>query len=225
MVKEIKTKRVELRSVGGSIRRYEDECGVFWYAYEELCSLLLITHQARKNIFNNWLLNHDKNEFKDVLDHGHRSLFISTNAVSMLINRNNERANNMLKELISNENTINTTSVTDLDKRFEKLESIVNRPGVTNYVDLCLEVRDITKSDEFRNIMDKYDDNYDKEKEELLDIIREDVYNYDDIEECEVILMRKRPDANDEEMKLCYKKFKAKGGKSTCPDWIREIIK
>lgn len=175
MVKQIETERVYLKSIDGDIRRYQDEFGTFWYVYKEICSALLIPERSMKDIFNNWLDDCDKNEFNDT-KHQRTDLYVTTYALSKMLSRQHAKANGVLKEIINNENRENVFELTELDKKIKRINDINNQPGVTNYVDICLEIRDIVNMDDYRQTMDKYCKDYNIEIEEAVDRIREYMY-------------------------------------------------
>lgn len=105
------------------------------------------------------------------------SLFISTNAFVRIVNRNNERANNIIKEVINNESRQNIFEKSELDKHFEKIERMLSKPGLPNYVDICLEIKDIWYSDDYREVLDKFDETFDIEIEDAVDEIRDYLYS------------------------------------------------
>lgn len=175
MVKQIETERVYLKSIDGDIRRYQDEFGTFWYVYKEICSPLLIPESARKEIYNHWLDDCDKNEFNDI-KYQRTDLYVTTYALSKMLSRQHAKANGVLKEIINNENRENVFELTELDKKIKRINDINNQPGVTNYVDICLEIRDIINMDDYRQTMDKYCKDYNIEIEEAVDKIREYMY-------------------------------------------------
>lgn len=225
MNKQVQTEEVYLKSVDNFIKRFEDEYGTFWYAYKELCDILLITNWIRKDIFNNWLNEYDKAEF--TLENGKWELFINTNAVSKMINRNNERAIIILKDIINNEAKGDNYQLTDLDKELKKIANEINKPGLTNYVDICESINKVTQMDEYKETRVKYDKEYNLEKEELIDNIRKDIYMYDDIDAVNCIFeMKKKPESDNlETREILYRKHKENGSKSTCPSWLKDVIR
>jgi hypothetical protein len=202
MFKQIKSGNVYLNSISGTIKRYEDEYGVFWYVYKEICSILLITERARTDIFNNWLNDDDTCIFSDLQTYGRYEdvQFISSDALCRLINRNNERANTILKDILNNENKSNDFQPTMIDKKIDKIISMKNQPGVPNYVDIFSEIREITEMDEYMIAMDKYRDDYDINIEKTVNAMRDKMYKNEiewiigGIDEKEMIKMKKEND-------------------------------
>ena len=85
-----------------------------------------------------------------------------------------------------------------------------------NIVYACQSIKRLTEMDVYKDTMDKYDPDYDKEKEELIDLIREDVYEFGDIDDCEFKLNKIE---NDKE--IVYKKLNT----SSLPSWYRDVVK
>ena len=171
MAKQLILDKVYISAAGGEMMtRGLDDNGIYWYLWDEVCHVLLIPSRAKVSIFNNCVYENEQ----DVFDYapGKRELFISTDAFVRIVNRNNERANNIIKEVINNESRQNIFEKSELDKRFEKIQTMFDKPGLPNYVDICLEIKDVWYSDDYREVLDKYDETFDKELESAIDVIR-----------------------------------------------------
>ena len=217
----IKTDKVYLKSVGEHIKHYEDEQGIHWYDYQHICSLILLTSKERDNVFKNWLHDNEKAIF-NVNSEQYRTRFISSDGLSRIINRNYERGNRILKDIINTEISQGFYTKTEFDMCLDELGRKIKNSGPREYVDIVQDIVDIQKLDDFKETRIKYDKSYDKDKEELIDQIREELYNpsllIDDYDEMEITLCKRKDDVT--ETSTCIKT------KDTdYPEWIRNINK
>lgn len=217
----ILTDKVYLKSVGEHIKHYEDEQGLHWYDYQHICSLILLTSRERDIVFKKWLHDNERAIF-DVNDGQHIMKFISSDGLARIINRNYERGNGILKDIINNEISQGFYTETEFDKRLNELGRKIKNSGPRDYVDIVQDIIDVQKLDDFKETRIKYDKSYDKDKEDLIDQIREELYNpsllIDDYDEMEITLCKRKDNVT--ETSTCIKT------KDTdCPEWIRNIIK
>ena len=215
--------RLYLKEIEGYVRYLIDENNVYWYIYDEITDILMLTDRAKTNIYNNWLKTNEKDIIiykKPLSEETFRSKFITIEGLSRLINRNNKRANNILKAIINNE----STESVDYDEFNNNLTELYHKMQNDDYVGITQSIRDIKSSNTFKDILCKYDINYKRENEDLIDEFRNYIYDdyYDDIE-IDVKLTKRKDNELDEEKEIKYKRNKDK--KSTCPSWLKEIVK
>lgn len=221
-MKNIVSEKLYLHEVEGYIRYYVDEDNIYWYNYDELTDMLSFTTRAKDDIYKH-LNNNEKIVYNDsnyINGESKWSRFITTNMLSMIINRNNKRANNILKTIINNESTVSIDYI-EFENELKYLEQKLQSD---DYVGIVQSIRDISISDTFKDTLCKYDRSYKRENEDLIDEFRNYIYDayYDDIQ-INVKLTKRKDNELDEEKEIKYKRNKDK--KSTCPSWLKEIVK
>lgn len=221
-IREIVSEKLYLREIEGYIRFFIDENDVYWYNYDELANMLMLTKRAKDDIYKG-LNNYEKTVFSDsnyIIGGNVRSKFITTDAVSRIINRNNRKANNILKTIINNEST-DCNDYSEFDSCLNQLYSSIR---MNDTVGIVQSIRDISTSDTFKDTLCKYDRNYKREYEDLVDEFRNYIYDdyYDEIE-IDVKLCKRKESESYEERELEYKRNK--NNKLTCPSWIRNVVK
>lgn len=202
------------------IKYHIDEFGVYWYNYKDLIKVLLITSRKSDQIYRDWLNENDKtwfNELNILNNETGGEKYITTEAVCKLINRNNARANGILITILNNE-TKHEEEFSDFKNELCSLKMSINND---NYVNVATTIKDITQSNAYRDLMNKYDPNYDKEKEEMIDFIRDDIYEYWDCFDEVLIPLTKRPDYEEKQTTIKHKK----NSKPTHPEWLGKVVK
>lgn len=211
---------------GNKMRYFIDEYNEYWYLYDDICVILGIdhnTHSAR-DIFKKHVYDFDittcnvtnyRNKWRE-LEESYKD-FISSHGVRDLIKRNNER-NNKLLQMVNNIEIADTVFANieiadEWNQRASMLEkSIKNK----NYEQTTYHARKLLNLQSSRDIMDKAGF-IDKEKEELIDILRYEVYSYDP--EYVEVTLAKRVKENEAESKTVPL------SKSTCPEWLMDVVK
>ena len=198
----------------GNLEYFIDDNDVYWYDYDKLIKLLRVSSRHSDNIYK-ILDEHNKNIFHILSrfkSQGQDKRFVTTEAVCEIINKQSERGNDILLKILNNESSDNI-DYSDFNREFNQM---IKMKEQSNIVYACQSIKRLTEMDVYKDTMDKYDPNYDKEKEELIDLIREDVYEFGDMDDCEFKLNKIE---NDRE--IVYKKLNT----SSLPVWYRNVIK
>ena len=200
-------------------RYYVDTQDVWWYCYEDICNYLELKGAITKNLYKYKINEKDKINCND-LNSNMELQFISSNAVRYLVNRNNQRIKKLLKvmnniEFVGDAHEIHDDA-NELKARIELLNESLK---IDDYQEILYQSYEIVNSKSGRDILDKAGI-IDKDKEELLDLIRSDIYEYDDyIDDVEVTLITRKENMNDTFKQYEYNK------ESTCPSWLRNVVK
>lgn len=198
----------------GNLEYFIDDNSVYWYDYDKLIKLLRVSSRYSDNIYKN-LDDCDKNIFNILSrfkSEDQQKRFVTTKAVCEIINKQSERGNSILLKILNNESSDNI-DYSDFNREFNQM---IKMKEQGNIVYACQSIKRLTELDVYKDTMDKYDPGYDKEKEELIDLIREDVYEFGDMNDCEFKLNKIE---NDRE--IVYKKLNT----SSLPVWYRNVIK
>lgn len=208
------------------LRYFIDEDDEFWYMYEDICELIDLEYGSQKSMnilykeVYEWnrttcIVTNYQNKYNETTEA--TKVFIDSNAVRKLIERNNKRNSKIIQE-INNLETLDHSFKrnNDLDEwnaRVEKLnESIEHK----NFEEIAYQSYKLNNMKTSRDILDKAGI-IDKEKEELVDILRYEVYSYDP--EYVEIKLAKRVKENEAESKTVPL------SKSTCPEWLMDVVK
>ena len=205
----------------GGLEYFVDGNGVYWYDYEKLMNMLFVTSSQITKMYKH-LSDHNKNML-NVLNRINslceQKRFITTEAVCDIINKQNQRANGILLKILNNE----SSQVIDYKDYNTELDNLVHMIDNKNHVGVCQSIQKITKTKMFKDTMDKCDMTYNKELEDTLDVIRDEIFDY-------------MYDENDSRYNECiehldrdlkqvmYKKHKKLKTESTCPSWLRELV-
>ena len=198
----------------GNLEYFIDDNGIYWYDYDKLIKLLHVTSNQADKLYN-YLEDHNKNIFNILYrfkSEDQQKRFVTTEAVCEIINKQSERGNGILLKILNNESR-EDVDYSDFNREFNQM---IKMKEQGNIVYACQSIKRLTEMDVYKDTMDKYDPNYDKEKEELIDLIREDVYEFGDIDDCEFKLNKIE---NDKE--IVYKKLNT----SSLPSWYRDVVK
>ena len=198
----------------GNLEYFIDDNGIYWYDYDKLIKLLHVTSNQADKLYN-YLEDHNKNIFNILSrfkSEDQQKRFVTTEAVCEIINKQSERGNGILLKILNNESR-KDVDYSDFNREFNQM---IKMKEQGNIVYTCQSIKRLTEMDVYKDTMDKYDPDYDKEKEELIDLIREDVYEFGDMDDCEFKLNKIE---NDRE--IVYKKLNT----SSLPVWYRNVIK
>lgn len=217
---EIKVERVQLGDVDNYIERYQDDNGIYWYDYKAMCEKLFITYDKSREMYKYWLNDEEKQTFS-VNICGDRFItlqFISTEGMGRVINRNNEHANNFMRTIIQSE-----TSTDEYEELRNDINKIQQQMNCKDVLGAMQTIKDIYLSEDYMEAMDKYDKNYNKYNELMIDEYRGFVYD-NNVEEIELnVKMYPREGINN--YNIVYKKNPKCKENSTCPEWIRNVVK
>ena len=193
----------------------DNETGTWWYAFMDVLNSINFSRKAGEKYYYE-INNCDKCNFYDkgfVNDYGENMpserSFISYNALMILLDRNFKRMNAFAKVVNKvygyKEIKFSNDGVEETICNLRHCYDIGDLEGV------FIEADKLVNSEVGMVMLNK-----DKDKEELVNEWRKSLYN-DEIDE--VIMKRKN-----EEVKI-YKKNPNYNGQSTCPSWLRSIVK
>lgn len=198
------------------------ENNVWWYAYDDIISLIDMSSSKANKFFRYEIPEEEKCTCLDFNNYDELNRqqpiprdFVTYEVVEKLIQRNNKRNKTVMKDInnVRGANESHFINGEDSDLK-EMFDLIVNALERKDYEEAGWLMYQVVDSKTMRDIL--YRAGYlDKEKEELIDLIREDVYYYDDVIGYTAKLKKK-----DREVKIKYKKNQ----ESTCPSWIRDLI-
>ena len=218
MYKEIESSKLYIKSINDYINFHIDESGDYCRDYDKICEVLIIPKRTKDNWFSKFEVEGMATVFSDLSNSNRCTKFITTEAYNMMINREYEKARGILKEFIVHE----TKESDDFSEFKYELNELKRSFNSDDMIDSICAIRDISNSNAYKEALSKYDKKYDLDKEKIVDEFREDIYD-NDVEEVQWNMLRKKKDApTSEEIKKKYKKNK---GNSTCPSWIKDLIK
>ena len=207
---------------GIRFRYHVDENGQYWYNFEDIVEVLGIKWRVANKIYDSKINENDKIIFSDsnndsINDCNLDFKFITSESFDMLLDHETERFNQVREAKLRLE---------FVDYRKELKEDIdrLNKLAASPLEDLLEIARGIDKvynSEPIKEILIK-DKNLDPSKEKLIEEFREDVYEYMDEEthDVEVQFIKKRPEYNNTQVR--YRKHKIE---STCPSWLKDVVK
>lgn len=193
--------------------------GEIWYKYDDVTYNIKLgykdynTERVYENLNDNEKgLFEAKNKYGEYDD----TRFINSTAHYRLISRNEEYIKQYRSSILgfekekgfittedSNSHCVKTI-ITQLEKAIESDDN--------EYIKSCSQA--LLQSPKIQKLK-----NSKPEKEELIDKISEAIYEYDDIDEVEFTMRKK----NNEERKIFYKR--CKGQETTCPSWLKDVIR
>ena len=202
----------------------DNETGTWWYAFMDVLNSINFSRKAGEKYYYK-IDDCDKCDFYDkgfVNNYGENRAetrtFISYNALMNLLDRNFKRMNAFAKVV---NKVYGYKEIKSSNDGIE--EAVCNLRHCYDTGDLegvFIEADKLVNSEVGMVML-----NRDKEKEELINLFREDVYSFDYIDAVDVTFeMKKKPGADDPEIReILYQKHK--GQESTCPSWLKEIIR
>lgn len=208
-----------------------DENNKWWYAYEDIVEFVEIPEQKANKIFKHEIPEeekyscYDNNNYNSV-NNQQRLIrdFISSEMVRQIIRRDNQRNNALIKfvnnvECDGNAHTIFEDD-TELNIRLNLLSKSIEE---SDYEEIFYQSYMLSKSNSGKDTLDKLGI-IDKKKEEIVELMLEDIYEYIDDYDADYGLCLRS--ANKEPKQIMYKKHR-KIDDSTIPDesWFREYIK
>ena len=208
--------KVYVKTMERTIKRFKDEFGNYWYDYRDLCGEVLIPDRERNYIFYNWV---NEDERCEASLEGNRSLvkYVSAEGFKRIIERNYQRGMWIYNDLVNSE--FKESEYKNLNNKLKDLSNMIDNNG--NVTDIVNTVNNIYQDKEYKDLLYQFNPCLDREKDMLAEMIRYDLYMDEDYSE---VKMTKKKD-NGEEREILYKKYKQNNAPSTCPSWIREVIK
>ena len=213
----------ENNDYGVKFRYFVDTQDIWWYNYDDICKYLELCSSVASRIYKYNIEDEDKIIcFDDNNDYTLKKEkeFINSKAIRYLIKRNNERNIRLVKVINNIEFVGNSHELyNDADELKARIELLNESLKIDDYEEIVYQSYEIANSKSGRDILDKAGI-IDKNKEELLDLIREDIYAYDDyIDEVEMTLITRKEDMNDTFKQYEYCR------ESTCPSWLIKCVK
>ena len=213
---EIKPERL-YRNMDEYIRFYKENDNMYWYNYRDLISALYITSRKADEIYKEWLNEDEKTWFNEINLNGRYdpTKYVSSNGMYRILDRNNQRVNEIVKLIISNE-TRNDDEYIDFKNDINNLTNQMDKADVNiDFVNVAMTVKKIYESESCRDILDKAGI-IDKEKEYIIDEFRYDLYDVD-CDEVEWTVVKREDDFKT----VNYRRNKT----STCPTWLKNVVK
>lgn len=205
---EIIMNNVYVNTIEGSIKHHKDELGNHWYDYRDLCDEVLIPDRERKNIFYNWI---DECDRKEVRFDCSLVKLISAEGFRQIIERNFERGMKIYKDLINLE--FRGEEFDNLKDKFDELGKAISNGDV---MEIFNNFELIHSDVEYKEALCNYNPNFNMYNEAVIENIRYEMYN-DQTDE--IILKKKGCD------QVIFKKNPKYNGQSTCPSWLRDVVK
>ena len=200
-------------------RYHQDEMGVYWYNFSDVVDVIKLKWKEACKLYEEFLSDDEKFTFEDCNNEFYEynpSDFISSDGFDRLLQHENERNNKIRKIKLEMECK---EFDDDLKQEVDNLQRLVNEP----LMDFNKIGHSVDKLWHMKSVQQGMGLN--PEKEELLEDIRDEVYSFDDIDAIDLIIeMKKKPEADNHELReILYQRHK--GQESTCPSWLKEIIR
>ena len=225
MIKDVRVENYKDWDLGIEFKYFVDEYNNFWYNFEDVCKILDLKYMSMKanSILEN-VVNENNKMTCRVLNYRNKYNeereiardFVTSEAIRELL----ERYKMKLNGLVSAINTIESNFMVQQHEGFEEWSKQVEVLNDSiNKKDACaiaIQAQRLSNMNVSRDILDEVG-YLDKEKEELVDILRYEVYSYDP-EYVEVTLAKrvKEDEAESKTLPLL---------KSTCPEWLMDVVK
>ena len=209
----------ENKEYGLKLRYYVDMENIWWYCYDDISDYLDLEGNIMNKLFKHNVDENDKKFCNDMKDDT-RLRFINSKAVRYLIKRSNDRNSKLIKVMNNIEFVGDAHDVyDDANELKSRIELLKNSMENNDYEEIVYQSYEIANSKSGRDILDKAGI-IDKDTEELLDLMREDINDYDDyIDEFEITLITRREDGNDKFIQREYCR------ESSCPSWLINCVK
>lgn len=209
-----------------SFRYYLDNDGL-WFNYKDLYELLYISGRKAEGMYND-LYEGNRRIYKDFnpLNNSHDEMqFINLAGVKQIEQRNTERFGllykniNLLGQQLDLENP-NVTNNIVFNSHVDMVLTEINS-GEKDYDRLAFYAKSVCESKEVQKLKCR---GYDSEKEEIIEEFRNDIYD-NDVEEISWNVVKRRNNDEFEETEKLYKKNRAENKESSCPSWLRYVVK
>jgi hypothetical protein len=203
--------------------RYHILNNEFWYSYQDLCKQVGLNENIAHTWLNRDIAESDKIVFEDRNNYDKHGIqhttpmdFVTSEVAHMIVKQHSDYVTARDKNILKAINNLEYRCDENYDELKEMSDLIINSFNKCDYEEAICQCYDFINTDCARNVLEQRDKIV-KEKEELLDMIRYELYD-DDYEE---IIMK--PKSNNETK--VFKKRHKYNGESTCPSWIRNIVK
>jgi hypothetical protein len=216
-----------LPSVGESIRYYLNDEGESWYNYNDLIQLLMITSRLSDDLFKYKILDDEKMTVDEYnRSNGStnvRQRYIKSTGYNRIINTLNNKARGILKDMINNEQRKSDK----FDEFREEVNTLYNTIRNSDIIDVAINIKNISQSPYYKEVLYTYDKSIDKGKELLIDQIREDIYLYDldEYDDIEFRATKRKNTPDEEQRRILYKKHREEGKESSCPSWLKDCLR
>jgi hypothetical protein len=215
----IKSEDYDFGVYGISWKYHKDENGTYWYKFEDVVDVIKLKWKEACKLYDEFLTDDEKFTFEDCnndLSLFNPTKFISSSGFDRLLQHEDERNNTIRKVKLQmeckkfDENLINEVN---------KLQKLVNHPTLVDYKLVGESVNKIYHMESIQHGL-----GLDPEKEELIEDIRKEIYDYD-IDAVDIVFeMKKKPEADDPEIReILYQKHKDQ--ESTYPSWLKDILR
>ena len=168
-------------------RYYVDENLVYWYQYDDICYLAgMRKEKADKLIkeieeYNKCKFDDSNNYNKFGLQYPKVEYFITSEAMRELFRRENERNIQIVKSFNNLECRIDAHYEYGEDEEiFERIKMLMGSVNEKDYEEIFYQAHMLNKTKTSRDVLDKLKV-IDKEKEEVIDKVREQLYSQEEI--------------------------------------------
>lgn len=223
--------KVEGEVIHVNFNYWVDMNNEYWYSYNDICSLIGINERDAKNKFYNVPDDKkctcmDSNQYDNYGEKRPQSTdYITSDAAHNIIEKHTmyiSKRNNAIIKILNNLEFVGHSYEVyhddeDLKARIKKMKDSIENE---DYEEIAYQSYMISKTDSIREILDKRGI-INKEVEEMFDFLRDDIDEYWDCFDEIFIPLNKKSDEEHKGTTIKYKKNK----ESTCPKWIRDIIK
>ena len=167
-----------------SYKYFVNDKDVWWYCFDDIVEFTRMNENYADNLFNNDISDSEKETFDDWNSYdsfGHKRLsprrFVTSEVVRQFIERNNQRNNVLIKSMNNLEFKEDAHEKyfedDELANSIEKLHTALHNK---DYEEMANQIYDIYHSETTYDILDKFKEEFDKEKEKVVDVIREKIY-------------------------------------------------
>ena len=156
---------------------------VWWYCFDDIVEFIHMNENYANSLYNS-LPDDEKEMFGDHNNYntyGYRELkprrFVTSEVVRQFIERNNQRNNILIKTMNNLEFKEDAHEKyfedDELANSIEKLHTALHNK---DYEEMANQIYDIYHSETTYDILDKFKEGFDKEKEKVVDKIRDEIY-------------------------------------------------
>ena len=207
---------------GINFRYHIDENGQYWYNFDDIVEVLALKWRVANKIYDDMINEEDKIVFEDSNNKNTNFVssveyrFITSESFDMLLDHETERIKQVREAKLRLE-FIDYRK--ELKEDIDKLNKLAESP-LEDLLEIARRIDKVYNSEPIKEILIK-DKNLDPSKEKLIEEIREDIYEYMDEEtyEIEMQLIKKKSDCDKQ---VRYRKHKVE---STCPSWLKSVVK
>ena len=205
-----------------NFRYYLDDDGL-WFNYKDMYDRLDVSGRKADGFYKD-LYEGNKRIYKDLnesVDKSDNIKFINLAGLQQIEQKVIERFGLLYKHinLLGRQLNLENNNIVDIISFKNKVDMILTEvySEENDYDKLANYAKALCESKEVQKMKNR---KYDADKEELIDMIIEDIYAYDDyIDEVEITLITRKEDMNDTFKQCDYCR------ESTCPSWLRNCVK